>query len=311
MKWPDNDLRSAFVVGAKWETNNENNKNVELAAEEHYPNGKSLVSVANMVLKNNLVVGDRVTVDLYPYWESCMVIKPEFIVEHYTATRTLQEALASQYWAHFYIEPDGHILQRVPVNVWAPHAGISEWGGRYDLNKFSIGVEHVNYGRLSKTNCGWCRDSVCYPENEIVIAKHKLESGIYGWPKFTEAQLQSSRELNACLFSATHWIDIVGHEDICAKVDPGPAFPLVEMKELYFGLETESTFEVSRWWQGNDIGAGGVSLKWLPYSWSLSKIWCPVKTKVKKLEWDGRWVKVIREDGKDGWIEEKHLRRIL
>jgi N-acetyl-anhydromuramyl-L-alanine amidase AmpD len=268
-----------------------------------------------MRVENNLLTDDP---RIQPYvpaprgWASWITIKPEFLIQHFTATMTLQDAFASPYFAQIYIDDGGLIYQKVPLDKCAYHAGVSEWGGRYDLNRFSHGIEHRNYGYLYKDWKGrYYRDGKYIDKSLILDKPHRLQSSLRYWETFSNDLLESSFDVTECLNKHYHYVDIVGHEDVCAKVDPGPAYPLAEMKEKFYGKETESLFMVTRWWPGNDIGAGGVSLKFLPYDWSPSKIWCSAGVVVKKLEWSGRYVKVIRQDGKTGWILEKYLRRIL
>jgi N-acetylmuramoyl-L-alanine amidase len=278
-----------------------------------------------MKIENNLLTDDP---RIQPYvpaprgWLSSITINPEFLVEHYTATISLADAFASAYFAHIYIDELGLIYQKVPLDKWAAHAGTSEWGGRKDLNKFSHGIEHINYGWVYKnwSNGKFGRSYVIndktywtyVPNDRVIDSPHRLEKAKRYFETYTEKQLESSWDVTKCLNDNYHYIDIVGHEDVCAKVDPGPAYPLKEFKNRVYGNEVGKLFTINRWWAGSGIGTGGMSLKWLPYSWSVSKVWCPVNTIVRKLEWSGRWVKVLREDnGKDGWIEEKYLRRML
>ena len=275
-----------------------------------------------MRIENYLLVDDPRIQPYIPAAVGWNTLRPfnkcEFLIWHYTATMTYAQACMSQFTAHFYIEPDGSIHQRVPLNRIAYHAGLGEWGGRandplYGFNVWSIGIEQVNFGFVSKNWKGqWTRDGVILPDNQVIVAKHKLESYPRGWQIYTQALLQSTYDVSKCLNDYFHFVDMVGHDDVCltGKVDPGPAFPQVEMKEKFYGKETESLFMVTRWWPGNDIGAGGVSLKFLPYDWSPSKIWCSSGVVVHKLEWNGRFVRVIRSDGQTGWIKESYLRRI-
>jgi AmpD protein len=43
--------------------------------------------------------------------------------------------------AHLLIRRDGELVQYVPLNRRAWHAGVSRWGGRTACNNFSIGIE--------------------------------------------------------------------------------------------------------------------------------------------------------------------------
>ena len=76
------------------------------------------------------------------------------IVLHYTATGSLAAAVnwfknpAAKASAHYVIDRDGTIVRMVPEAKKAYHAGKSEWQGRKDVNRISIGIEIVNWGKL-------------------------------------------------------------------------------------------------------------------------------------------------------------------
>ena len=82
---------------------------------------------------------------------------PDMIVLHYTAG--VSAASSADYLvrpevkasAHLVIGRDGRIFQLVPFHVEAWHAGRSRYTGREGLNRFSIGIELDNLGRLAWT----------------------------------------------------------------------------------------------------------------------------------------------------------------
>ena len=95
--------------------------------------------------------------------------------------------------AHFLIRRDGALIQFVPCNLRAWHAGESCWRGRARCNDFSIGIEIEG------------ADDV----------------------PFTEAQYATLERLTGALLNAYPSIRaVVGHEDIAParKTDPGPCF---------------------------------------------------------------------------------------
>ena len=268
-----------------------------------------------MHIENNLLVDDP---RIQPYvpaprgWISSIKIRPEMVVIHETATINLADAFASHYFAHVYIDDDGKIYQRVPLDRYACHAGISTWGGRNNLNAFSHGIENRKYGYLFKDWKGrYYRDGRYIGAERVIDRVHRLEKKYRYFECFTDPQLDSNFDVVKCLNDHYHYIDIVGHDDVAPKLDPESAFPLKEFKELFYGPETDCDFIISRWWQGNDIGAGGVSLKSLPYDWSPSVKWYPAGTVVRKLEWSGRWVRIMSQEGKVGWTHEAWLRRVI
>lgn len=113
---------------------------------------------------------------------------------------TLQDARVS---AHALVRRDGSVVQFVPTNCRAWHAGESNWCGRSACNDFSIGIElegadavpyeDVQYAVLARLVAGLC---VAYPS---------LQAGA-----------------------------LVGHADIAPgrKTDPGPAFDWPRLRTL-------------------------------------------------------------------------------
>ena len=52
--------------------------------------------------------------------------------------------------AHLVVARSGRVIQLLPFNVRAWHAGMSEYEGRKQLNDFSVGIEIDNAGRLHR-----------------------------------------------------------------------------------------------------------------------------------------------------------------
>ncbi len=94
--------------------------------------------------------------------------------------------------SHFLVRRDGQIVQFVPSNKRAWHAGVSTWRGRSRCNDFSIGIE--------------------------------LEGSDF--EPFTDRQYYALARLTRCLKRIYPIRDIVGHSDIAPerKTDPGPFF---------------------------------------------------------------------------------------
>lgn len=94
--------------------------------------------------------------------------------------------------SHFLVRRDGQVIQFVPCNKRAWHAGVSTWRGRSRCNDFSIGIE--------------------------------LEGSDF--EPFTERQYDTLVRLTRRLKRAYPIRDITGHSDIAPgrKTDPGPFF---------------------------------------------------------------------------------------
>jgi N-acetylmuramoyl-L-alanine amidase len=77
---------------------------------------------------------------------------PDMILLHYTGMQTGEAALQrlttaeSKVSSHYVVFEDGRIVQCVPEEKRAWHAGVSYWAGETDINSRSIGIEIVNPG---------------------------------------------------------------------------------------------------------------------------------------------------------------------
>lgn len=77
---------------------------------------------------------------------------PDMMLLHYTGMPTGEAALArlcapdSKVSAHYVVFEDGRIVQCVPEERRAWHAGVSYWAGETDINSRAIGIEIVNPG---------------------------------------------------------------------------------------------------------------------------------------------------------------------
>lgn len=171
-------------------------------------------------------------------------INSRYLVFHYTAGRSAQssvehlcdpEAKAS---AHVVLGRDGSITQLAPFNVKTWHAGISQWNGLAGLNSYSIGIEMDNAGPLNKVGnsyVAWFGGD--YPEDQVLLARHKHEDRERYWHVYTEAQISKALELAELLVGQYKLEDVLGHEDIARgrKTDPGPAFPLQSIRSRVIG----------------------------------------------------------------------------
>jgi AmpD protein len=94
--------------------------------------------------------------------------------------------------AHFLVRRAGQLIQFVPIQRRAWHAGLSRWRGRARCNDFSVGIE------LEGTDAG----------------------------AFTESQYARLRHLVCALRAALPLREIAAHSDIAPgrKTDPGRAF---------------------------------------------------------------------------------------
>uniref|UniRef100_A0AC34GUV7 CUB domain-containing protein n=1 Tax=Panagrolaimus sp. ES5 TaxID=591445 RepID=A0AC34GUV7_9BILA len=101
----------------------------------------------------------------------------------------------------------GQILQVVPDDLRAWHAGVSTWGSDSNLNYVSLGIEHVNLGYDSENATELNRTYYPYDPDQI-----------------RASALMSQDIIRKYNILPQH---ILGHEDIAPprKPDPGPLFP--------------------------------------------------------------------------------------
>lgn len=170
----------------------------------------------------------------------------KYLVIHFTGGTTLDGTVswfmnpAARASAHFVVARDGSIVQMVPLDRRAWHAGESEWDGTKGLNAHSIGIEIVNGGKLRHTDRGWVTWAEReIPAEQVAVVTHKQETSEAGWHEYTVEQIDAVLELCVALNSAFGCKDVLGHDDIAPgrKVDPGPLFPMAALRSRLFGRE--------------------------------------------------------------------------
>ena len=138
------------------------------------------------------------------------------VVIHYTTNDDAGHSLdtltspARKVSAHYLIDTQGNLVQLVPENRRAWHAGQAYWAGMTDINSASIGIELDNSG------------SEPFEEAQIATLLNLL------------TDLQSRHKIRAA--------NVVGHADVAPgrKVDPGPYFPWRRLAQAGFGLWCDS-----------------------------------------------------------------------
>jgi N-acetylmuramoyl-L-alanine amidase len=146
-----------------------------------------------------------------PFWEEREDAPIEMLVLHCSAHApdemigVLTERKLS---AHYIIGEDGQILQLVPEEKRAWHAGESFWRGKKMLNRYSIGIE------LSSMSMG----QAAYPAAQI------------------KALSNLCRQIMARYGIRPQ--NVVAHSDVAPtrKPDPGMAFPWQKLAEKGIGL---------------------------------------------------------------------------
>ena len=154
---------------------------------------------------------------------------PDMIVLHYTAGTSAESSAlfltrpdvsAS---AHVVIGREGEVFQLVPFNIEAWHAGKSWYAGRGGLNRYSIGIELDNLGKLRFSGGLFIAECGRVVSPEEVYTDCSGDRPTY-WHRYTARQVRVLREICTLLEETYPIRDVVGHSVITPrKIDPGPA----------------------------------------------------------------------------------------
>jgi len=185
------------------------------------------------------------------------------IIYHFTAGPSLEGTVRwfqdnpKSVSAHYVAGKDGSIVQMVPLERAAHHAGASSLPGcRRGVNGCSIGIEIVNWGKLTKQGDNfYTHFGKPYKGSTPVYAR-----GQY-WEPYTDSQYRALIRLTQYLLTLNPGIThITGHEHIAPgrKNDPGGAFAWDTIRSglgtVYAGhigpLPSEGAAPISHEWLG-------------------------------------------------------------
>jgi N-acetylmuramoyl-L-alanine amidase len=235
------------------------------------------------------------------------------VIMHYTAGpyKTALKSLISprvRASAHVIIDRDGSITQLVPFNLIAWHAGKSYYKGRSGFNKYSIGIEMVNSGYLTKSGNiyrAWYGEA--FNPSEVIEAIHRNQTTPKYWHVYTPEQIDAAYELVHLLIETYGIKMILGHEEIAPKrkTDPGPAFPLDKFRERLLGTSRDQDGAEELPDTGRII-ANTLNIRSLPNT-RASIVAKPLKkgTKVMLLDESNGWYKVSVQVV--GWVYGKYV----
>lgn len=180
-----------------------------------------------------------------PYPAGPPMFPRRFAVAHFTDGATAVSSV--DFWkspaargaeAHVVIDRDGTVYQIRPFNQKADHAGESSWvdptsGIKYQwLNNCTIGIEFANggYDDPERDAFDWAKK---LPGFKAISARHKNGGPVRVWEVYPEAQIVAGIAVFKAIVERYNLDDLVGHEDIAParKVDPGPAFPMLRIRE--------------------------------------------------------------------------------
>lgn len=239
----------------------------------------------------------------------------DLLVMHFTAGSSYESSIThlsspgTRASAHLVIGRGGQITQLVPFNKVAWHAGRSRWRGRSGLNKFSIGIELDNAGKLSWQGSAWrAWFGRTYPEDDVAIAAHKHDGVQAGWHLYPENQISAALAAAQAIAAEYDIGDVLGHDDIAPerKQDPGPAFPMDRFRARVLGRRAQKmqTFVTSA---NLNIRTGpGIAYD------RLRSHPLPKGTQVTLISTDANWcfVEVANEAGDadlTGWVHGDYL----
>ncbi|NTW37338.1 MAG: hypothetical protein HGB17_14700 [Syntrophobacteraceae bacterium] len=198
-------IRPSFVLGGR---------GMEVIYDESMQISKEYENNINWTIKlKESIQEDRIV----PFFQPIINIKTLKVEEYECLVRM--------------IDRDGAIVQMVPFNHKAWHAGASRWGKIEGLNSHSIGIELVNWGQLTWAAYRWKSwTGKVLQESEV---KEEFIKGIKtGWQTYPDEQIKAAEEACMAISPAYPIKDILGHSDIAPgrKVDPGPAFPMTAFR---------------------------------------------------------------------------------
>ncbi len=249
---------------------------------------------------------------------------PDTIVIHYTAGASYRSsvnwlkdkrAMAS---AHLVVGRKGEVVQLVPFNTIAWHAGRSQWNGRTRLNNYSIGIEIANAGLLERRANGYYTSyGTKVPDDQVVLAQHKHGDVEQAWEAYSIEQLNMVEDLCLALMEAYPIKEIVGHDDIAPhrKTDPGPAFPLEAMRNRLLAGRADVDTETADNVQTLDNAVPGIVTASLLNIRQQPSIQSPTVSeplrqgmRVTQLQQHNDWIKVKVE--LEGWVSRRFVRLV-
>lgn len=263
-------------------------------------------------------------------------ITPKFIVMHYTAgwttagdVHTLAQS-TRKVSAHLVLGRDGELVQIVPFNDRAWHAGPSRSHGYSALNAHSIGIEICNAGWVQRLSNGNYKDqygNLIAPDGQFIGSDRKTETppetwhrehhsrlarGVYVWEPYTKMQLDTLDVVVETLlakYPTIRWI--VSHEEIDTrewKTDPGPMFPM--RRYLKFLESREEDWEEGRV-KRFLVTASSLKVRKKPSGTVIGAL--ERGTEVAEVDNDGLW-KLVEftqsQSLQSGWVYADYLRLV-
>lgn len=245
---------------------------------------------------------------------------PKVAVIHFTFGGT---ARSSAQWfrdprnkgssAHVVIERDGDVIQCVPLDKVAWHAGKSRWRELVGLNSHSFGIELANWGYLKKSGDSWsCHAGIRIPSPFMAVHRNGNPDSSrqpLGWESYPQAQFDAAVDVVRALVESFGITEILGHDDISPtrKWDPGPAFDMMRFRAAVFGGRSDDGDTTMR-----VAAANGVNLRPTASTEQPTIELLPQGTMLEPLASDGAWLEVSVLDASGapratGWVHSKYV----
>jgi N-acetylmuramoyl-L-alanine amidase len=165
-------------------------------------------------------------------------IEPLAIMLHSTITSGVDPTLGAFLGAqpvstHLLVSRSGAVVQLVPLNRAAFHAGAGSFENLRNLNSNSIGISLINVGALTEIDGQYvfgASDSPV-PLNEIALVPGTPPPSVF--ERYTDAQVDVTVNLvKAINASSPRSLPTIRHSDTTTlRTDPGPAFPYQDFCE--------------------------------------------------------------------------------
>lgn len=238
---------------------------------------------------------------------------PDTIIIHYTAGASGQSSantLSKEggVSAHVVVDREGPVFQLAPFNIMCKHAGTSEYEGRKYFNQYAIGIEIDNAGFLEKNGdvyTSWFKR--VYKPEDVVEATHRNESFPRYWHTFSEIQISKVEEICRLIMREYDIKYILGHEEISPgrKQDPGPAFPLDQLREQLFAGVLHEEEPIKPIPESGLIAVNKLNIRSAPEGEKVANA-LPRGQRVVILEEKDGWYKVKTEI--EGWVSAKYVK---
>jgi hypothetical protein len=171
------------------------------------------------------------------------LVSLEAIVFHFTGDDSLRTGLKVFQnkdfpgSAHLLVGRNGAVIQLVPFNRQAWHAGPSTWKNFSGLNKYSIGIDFVNAGELTKQADGGFTTYFGKRVEQDQVFTSQADGSVRYWQKYTPHQIAAAIGIVRAFKAIDPNVALLGHSEISpGRVDPGPAFPIQQLRSDALGV---------------------------------------------------------------------------